>query len=128
MKITRFLSIVALILGSAMVSFGQERAATAISSDNFVSSNLKGSYTFIVPNDITAKDVALSAEYYTMYFTVTFDEKNHQTLITMKDMSDNAKHIIGRFFISLGLREIQYNGNYFQVEDFYQKFLKTEKK
>jgi hypothetical protein len=128
MKITRFLSIVALVTSSTLFSFGQERVALAISSDNFLSANSNGFYTFVVPTDISAKDVALSAEYYTMYFSVQFNEKNHQALITMKDKTDNARHIICRFFISLGLREIEYNGTTFSVEDFYQKYLQTEKK
>jgi hypothetical protein len=128
MKVVRFLSFVALLLSTTLISYAQERVASAISDDNFVSANKAGLYTFAVPNDITAKEVALSAEYYTMYFTVTFDEKNHQTIITLKDKSDNAKHIIGRFFVSLGLREITYNGSTYSVEEFYQKYLKSDKR
>jgi len=114
------------MLSCALFSFGQERVVSAVSSDNFVTSNNNGIYFFEVPADISAKDVALSAEYYTMYFIVAFNEKNHQAVITMKDMSDNSKHVIARFFVSLGLREIKYNGSIYSVEDFYQKFLRAK--
>jgi hypothetical protein len=128
MKIKRFLSIIALVLSSTLISFGQDKPAAAISTDNFATANKKGFYTFVIPEGITAKDVALSAEYYTMYFSVQFDEKNHQTMITMIDMTDKARHIICRFLVSLGLREIEHDGNLYQVEEFYKKYLVLEKK
>lgn len=126
MKLTHFLSLIALVLSTSLLSFGQQNAAKAISADNFVSENKEGLFLFEVPSSITEKDVASSAEYYTMYFSVTFDANNHQTLIRMKDMDENSKHIIIRFFISLGLREIDYNGTIYEPEDFYQKFLRNK--
>jgi hypothetical protein len=126
MKSSSFLSVVGLILSCALFSFGQERVVSAVSSDNFVTSNNNGIYFFEVPTDISANDVALSAEYYTMYFIVAFNEKNHQAVITLKDMSDNSKHVIARFFVALGLREVKYNGSIYSVEDFYQKFLRAK--
>lgn len=126
MKITRFLSVIALVLGCALVSFGQDRTAKAISPDNFEKSNKEGIYLFQLSEDVTSNDVELNSEYYTMYFTVAFNEKNHQAIITMKDLNDSSKHIIARFFISLGIREINYNGTNYPAEDFYQKFLKSK--
>ncbi len=126
MKMTRFLSVIVLILGCAFISFGQQRVAKAVSPDNFETSNKNGIYFFQVSDDITADEVARNSEYYTMYFSVVYSEKNHQTVITMKDMDDSSKHVISRFFISLGIREIGYNGANYSVEDFYQKFLKSK--
>lgn len=127
MKITRILSIVALLMSSTFISFGQNRVATAISADNFATDNVKGVYSFIIPADISEKEVALSAEYYTMYFSVVLNTENHQTVVTLKESTDNARHIICRFIISLGLNEVEFNRNSYQVEDFYQKFLRSEK-
>jgi hypothetical protein len=128
MKLTQLLFLCSVVFGTALFSFGQEKIATISSADNFRTENQKGLYQFTLDAGITGKDVALSAEYYTMYFTVDFNEKNHQAIITMKDKEDRSKHIICRFLISLGVQDVQFNSVAYPVEDFYTKFLRTQGK
>ncbi len=128
MKLTRTLFLLSFVVFSSIYSFGQTKIAHISSSDNLASENKKGLYQFTLPEGVTAKEVALSSEYYTLYFSVAFTEENHQAVITMKDSDDRSKHIICRFLVSLGVEEVQFNAAKYPVEDFYQKFIKTQGK
>jgi hypothetical protein len=108
------------------MSFGQG-FATANSADKFVEANATGEYSFTLPDYITQKDVALSAEYYTVYFTVNFNEKNHVVTVKLTGLEEKNRQVIQRFFISLGVRDIQYEGKIYPIQDFYTTFLKSRK-
>lgn len=114
-----------LFISLSFSGFSQEKYATAKSDDRFVSANKNGAYDFVLPAGITQKDVAVSAEFYTMYFKVNFLEDAHIASIVLNEKDEKNKHVMVRFFVSLGIREIMYDGKTYAVEDFYQKFLKV---
>ncbi len=126
MNIKNLLCLLTICLSFAFTSVAQENYATAKSADMFVTANSQGIFEFILPEKITKDDVAVSSEFYTMYFKVEFNENSHLAKITMLENEDKAKHVMVRFFVSLGLREIMYSGSVYPVEDFYKKFLRTE--
>lgn len=126
MKLTNLLTTLTFCLTFTFMSFGQG-FATANSADKFVTSNAKGEYNFTLPENITAKDVALSAEYYTVYFTVNFNEKKHEVNLKLTSLDEKNRQVIARFFISLGLREIQYDGKIYPIQDFYTNYIRQVK-
>jgi hypothetical protein len=84
-----------------------------------------GNYSFVIPKNISKADVAESAEYYTMYFDVNFDEDAHRVEIKMKINDERSKHVIVRFFVSLDLKEVDMNGQIIPIEKYYQTYIKS---
>jgi hypothetical protein len=126
MNIKNLLYVLAMIFSFAFTSIAQENYATAKSADKFITANKEGVFHFLLPESVTAEDVALSAEFYTMYFKVNFDEGTHLVTITMEENGDKAKHVMVRFLVSLGLREVMYDNKLYEVEKFYQTFLRID--
>ena len=128
MNIKTIFSILTICFAFASVTSAQDKFAKAISQDEFVTSHEKGLFTFELPEDITAKDVELSAEFYTVYFTVVFNKETHLVNIKLQDNEDRAVQVMGRFFISLGIREIRYMEKKYTIEEFHATYLRDGKK
>lgn len=124
MKLKNVLTTIAICISFAFASFGQDTFATAISSDNFKSENLAGKYLFLLPEEVSADEVELSAEFYTVYFKVNFNEENNSVGIVLNGLEEKNRQVIARFFISLGLREIMVEEEVYPVQEFYDNFLK----
>lgn len=123
MKLKNLFAILALVFSSAIGVYGQE-VVTAHSDDRFATANKEGVYTFTLPKSISTKDVELSAEYYTVYFKVRFDETKNLATLTLNSVEEKNRLVVTRFFISLGLREITYQNKTYPIQDFYTTFLK----
>ncbi len=124
MKLKTLLSVFVFCISFAFTSFGQDKYATAISSDDFKTENFTGTYTFTLPAEITAEDVQLSAEFYTVYFKVNFNDETNLVSLIMNGSDEKNRQVIARFFISLGLRDIEYKGKIYPIQDFYTSYIK----
>lgn len=101
----------------------QANQASSPQKSKIASAVSAGEFVFGIPSEITTQQVKESAEYYTLYFTVEHLAKSNQVRITMKENTPKARHIICRFFVSLGVREILIDGTVMSVEEYYQEFL-----
>lgn len=114
-----FLFILPLAMAQTKADFVSTSGAKAL-----VSEVEKGVFSFQLPNHITVDQVDESASYYTMYFTVNYDEENHVAKVTMVTNDSKSRHIIIRFFVSLNLRKVKVDGNELSIEEFHLKHLK----
>ncbi len=128
MKLKAILSALLLCLSFSFDSISQVNYATALSTDKFVTEHNSGMFQFVLPNSISKKDVEVSASFYTLYFTVDFNEGKNTVRIKLIENEDRAVHVMGRFFLSLGIKDIWYQDKLYPVEDFYVTFLKDGKK
>ena len=108
----------------ATFAWSQEMVQSATVSELKSKQLPSGQFTFSVPSKITSAEVAQSAEYYTHYFTVTHQPNNQKILINMKTNDSKSRHIIVRFFVSLGLMNIEVDGKLMSMEEYYQAYLK----
>lgn len=83
----------------------------------------EGVFTFVLPESITEADVNKSAQYYTDYFTVTYNDNSKVANIKMKENTPAARRVIIRFLLSSGVKSIDFQGKEHTINDFYEKFL-----
>jgi hypothetical protein len=109
---------------SAFLSFGQQRVVISPPVNELVNVQLPiGKFIFEIPNDITSLQAEESANYYTMYFSIEYDQSSGKVTATMEQNEAKSRHILIRFFASLGLVDIEVNGTIMSLEKFYQTYL-----
>ena len=123
MKKILTLVLIAFIGGSVIA---QEAPSTAKiqSAEKFTASKVNGIYVFQMPGSVTAEQIKKSAGYYSQYFTVDFDAKSHDAKITMVKNDDLSKHVIIRFLVTNGIKEINMTGKNYDVESFFRDYIK----
>lgn len=123
MKKILTLVLIAFIGGSVIA---QEAPSTAKiqSAEKFTASKVNGIYVFQMPSSVTAEQIKKSASYYSQYFKVDFDAKSHDAKITMVKNDDVSKHVIVRFLVANGIKEINMTGKNYDVESFFRDYIK----
>ena len=116
-----------LIAVLAIVSFGfsQEASNTATSEGRaaLTESKVSGEYTFILAADQTKEKVERSANYYTSYFTVNYDEKANSAKITMVDDEPRSKFIIARFLSATGAQYVKVDDAVIPMDEFIKSYM-----
>ena len=123
MKKILTLVLVAFIGGTAMAQDAPLKAKVE-SAEKFTATKDKGVFVFQMPSTVTAEQVKAAADYYTQYFTVNFDAKTKNAKITMVKNDEVSKHVIARFLITTGVKEITMSEKNYAIEAFYQEFIK----
>ena len=120
-----FLSAV-LFLGLSITAFGQEKSKSAISKGKVevVNSKSNGIYHFTLPKGTTAEAVKKNAEYYKIYFSVSYVESTQDATITMLINDEKSRHVICRFMSASQVDTVQVDGKDYTLEDFYVIFLR----
>jgi hypothetical protein len=111
-------------LGGAVSAQDNPTKAKIENAEKFAAGKEKGNYVFQLPGSITAEQVTKAASYYTQYFTVNFDAKSNSAKITMLKNDDVSKHVIVRFLVSVGVKEISMTGKDYDVETFFQDYIR----
>ena len=121
-----FLFTTVFFLGISFFGFNQEYQNIAFikSKNEFIESKQNGDFNFIMPNATSSSSIEQNSKYYTIYFTVKFDEINHQVTISMITNDEKSRHIICRFLASSGIEKINLDGKNHLLEEFYQLYLK----
>ncbi|MFT7345421.1 MAG: hypothetical protein ACI9XP_002016 [Lentimonas sp.] len=109
---------------SVLVS-AQIGSAKSLSYEKVHESLEKGSVLFFLPTSITESQVNESAEYYTMYFSVKYNAKENSVVLTFVDEEEKNKHVMVRFFVSLGIEEIKMDQKTYSPEEFYETFVRS---
>ena len=78
---------------------------------------------FVMPSEVTNKSVEKSAQYYTDYFTVDFNTESKIAKINILDQEDQARRVITRFLLSIGVRTVSFEGKDYTIMEFYSNFL-----
>jgi hypothetical protein len=111
-------------LGGTVSAQDTPTKAKIENAEKFAAGKEKGNYVFQLPGSITAEQITKAASYYTQYFTVNFDAKSNSAKITMLKNDDVSKHVIVRFLVSVGVKEISMTGKDYDVETFFQDYIR----
>lgn len=102
-----------------------QTATVKANQDDFKKALSTGYVEFVFPEEITSEDVNKSAQYYTEYFTVTFNQESHVAKIKLNKSDDPlARKIIQRFLLSSGIRTVHFNEKDYSISEFYNDSLK----
>jgi hypothetical protein len=112
------------LFGFATISFAQE-ATEIVMTEGAVEleySKKDGAYTFIL-NGKAEADINKSANYYTNYFTLKFDESSQLVNLVMVDNTERSRAVIVRFLVSSGVRHANVDGKVISINDFMMNYL-----
>lgn len=113
--------LVCILLGTSVMA--QTNRAASPKKSQITAAVSAGEFVFGIPASVTSQQVKESAEYYTLYFTVEHLASSSQVRIKMKENTPKARHIICRFFASLGVREMMVDDAVMSIEEYYQEYL-----
>lgn len=117
------MTLIALLLFT-VGSFAQT-AVVKGNQDELKKSLADGVVEFVMPEKTTDAEIKKSAQYYTDYFTVDFNQDTHVAAVKLKDSEDElSRKIIQRFLLSTGIRTIKFDGKDYSIAQFYNEILK----
>lgn len=113
------------VLGLSFSVGAQTEKLTAVSESKteLTTSKTTGVYKFELPNR-TAEDIEKSAQYYTHYFSVDFDESTNVATLTLTESEMTNRAVIARFLVAAKMSEVSVDGQSMPVMDFMEEYLK----
>lgn len=105
------------------LAFGQGTASVK-SAKELTSIKESGKGQIILPESITKEMVEKHAGYYTIYFTIDFNEKTHFATFNMVENSERSRQIITRFLASCQITHVEVDGEKVYRGDLFERFLK----
>ena len=103
-------------------------AQTAIvkgNQDDLKKTLSSGYVEFVFPDKVTSEEVEKSAQYYTEYFNVDFNEDTHIAKIIFLNSEDElSRKIVQRFLLSSGVRTVHFDEKDYSISQFYNDILK----
>jgi sporulation protein YlmC with PRC-barrel domain len=110
------------ILIFTLSSFAQTAKVEGTKED--LKNNLaKNLVVFVMPSEITAENIDKSAQYYTDYFTVEYNNESKVANILLISEAETDRRVIMRFLLSTGVRIINFDGAEYTIMEFYSNFL-----
>ena len=101
----------------------QDAKAKVESAAKFSAEKAKGNFNFQLPATATTEAVNKAAGYYKQYFTVVYNDKTKNAKITMIENDSRGRHVIVRFLVSNGVREISMDGKDYSIDDFWSQHM-----
>lgn len=98
--------------------------SAAVSSKALETGKTTGKYLFVLPADITSKQVDDVKGYYKDYFTINFNEMKHEATVVLSKNEEMNRRVILRFLSSLGMRTVTVEGTDRTLDEFYENNLK----
>ena len=111
------------ILLTFSFSYGQEAASVKSASD-VISIKERGRGHITLPSKLTKEEVMSRAKYYTLYFTVDFDDKSKVATISMVDNTERSRAIIIRFLAACEVQTINVAGEVIDRVQLFERYLK----
>lgn len=111
------------ILLTFSLSYGQETASVKSASD-VISIKEKGKGHITLPSKLTREEVMSKAKYYTLYFTVEFDDKSKVVTISMVENTERSRAIIIRFLAACEVQTVNVAGEIMDRAQLYERYLK----
>lgn len=121
-KMKTLFSIVVLFLTMNIAS--AQNSATVKSASDLTSLKDKGKGFITLPGNLTKEDVASKSKYYTLYFTVEFDDKTKVATINMVDNTERSRAIITRFLAACEVQTIVVGNETVHRDQLFEKYLK----
>ncbi len=121
-KMKTLFSTLVIILAMSF-SFGQN-AATVKSAKDLTAIKETGKGSIILPSNLTKADVEAKSKYYTLYFTVDFDERSKVATINMVDNNERSRQVIVRFLAACEVQTIDVAGESVHRDQLFERYLK----
>jgi hypothetical protein len=112
-----------IVLLTFSLAYGQEVASVKSASD-VISIKEKGKGFIVLPSKLNKEDVMSKAKYYTLYFTVDFDERSKIATISMVDNTERSRAIIVRFLAACEVQTINVAGEVMDRGQLFERYLK----
>ena len=116
-----------LIFVFAVVLFGFGAVAQTAefkgSADSFQTVVANGLFEIVMPNNTELAEVNRTSAYYTNYFTVEYSDETKVVKLKMVDNTPDGRRVINRFLLSNGVKEVKFEGNTYNINEFYSQFL-----
>ena len=120
----KFIKSFILVIAFAGVSFAQDgQVAGSQGSDALIKSKASGDYSFVMPTNLTAENIADNSKYYTHYFSIEFDEGSHTAMIHLLENSAKNRFVIRRFLTACGVNSIEVDDANLDLDAFTEKYL-----
>lgn len=89
----------------------------------FEQSIADGVISMMLPVSVTAEDVSKYAQYYTPYFTTSFDADSHKVTFTMVNNDVKSRRVIMRFLGASKIQTVKVEDKSYLVHELYETFL-----
>lgn len=108
---------------SAFAASAQNNAKTTAAA--LQQAKTTGVYTFRLSDGITADEVAAKSNYYTQYFTTSFDAAKHEATITLTQKEELNRRVMQRLMVGLQVSEVYVDGGSpMTFEEVFEKHIK----
>ena len=118
---TVMMTFFALMIGALAFSQSVEYKGT---KEDIAKAVEKGVFIFAFSESASSDEINKNAQYYTDYFTVSFNDETKEALIKMEDNSEMGRRVITRFLLSSGVKSVVLDGEKLTLNDFFEKYLK----
>jgi hypothetical protein len=110
----------------ALFSFSQAQQTAKISSlEAYNNNKFKDTFTFELSEKMTKEKVAEMSNYYTAYFTTTFNEKDNTISVKMMNQEWKNRQIMRRLFSGLQIENVIVEGNQMSTDEFFKEYVLT---
>lgn len=106
----------------ATFSFAQQKAVVS-SLKAFDEAKSNDIYTFELTEKMTKERVAELSDYYTRYFTTTFDEKKNTVTVQLNNTEHSTKMVVRRLFSGMGIDEVLVEGKAISTDAFFADYV-----
>jgi hypothetical protein len=107
---------------ASLFSFAQKTAT--ISKVALASGKKSGQYSFVLPTDITAKQVDAVKGYYKDYFTTVFNPTTHSLQLNLLSKEEMNLQVINRIMLSLDIQEFNVGQEKVSFTELFEQYLK----
>ena len=110
----------------ALFSFSQaQQTAKVPSLETYNNNKFKDTFTFELSEKMTKEKVAEMSNYYTAYFTTTFDEKKNTISVKMINQEWKNRQIMRRLFSGLQIEKVTLEGKEMSTDEFFKEYVLT---
>jgi hypothetical protein len=115
-----------MFIGLSASAIAQEEAGTAVASSKkeLMTGKESGKYTFILPETVSAEQVAQTSKYYTHYFTVNYTADERKAILKMVNNDEQSRHVVIRFLIANNIQHVNVEGVLVPTQELFEKYMK----
>lgn len=107
---------------ASLFSFAQKTAT--ISKEALSAGKKSSQFAFVLPNDITAKQIEAVSGYYKDYFTTVFNPTTHTLRLTMLSKETINLQVMNRIMLSLDVQDFKVGDEKLTFTELFERYLK----
>ena len=107
---------------ASLFSFAQKVAT--ISQESLASGKKSGIYSFVLPAEITAKQIDAVKGYYKDYFTTVYNPTTHTLKLNLLAKEEMNLQVINRIMLSLDIQDFKVGDEKLTFTELFERYLK----